>query len=293
MIHCLALEEDSPSHAWLPQIKVAFEWFGFAIDKQLRLSFHGSMKVHISQIGHKDMKGVLKHLAAHGAYIRAVDAHRKDFNAPQGILDLDLTQHHYKRKLSGGDGVIPDYSYFENQLVGCSMTMDRLAAAKMVQEATCRFCGEEKESLVHIVHDCSKVHETFSKPPDHEFGPNFCTLGIVEHPVAIAKHRLRMSALPEASLLEHFDLAGRQKLWTDGSILWGDCFWLTCGGCAIINEWEEKVFATTVQHWALKWPLFPGGLLFGNNGKTVVNLCRSLSRLHGSHRILLMVFLLS
>ena len=250
-LHCLALEDDLPAGAWITQVFQAFQCFGLLLDRQLKVSFHGSMKVHISQIAVKDIKTLLKYLATHMAYCRAIDSHRKDFVIPEGILDLDLTWYYYKNRKQSSPGQVPDFAFFENQLVGCSTTRDRLAAAKMVEDATCRFCGADKECLHHIVFQCDKVNDHITKPIDHELGPNFNSLGIVEHPFAIARHRLRVSDLPEPSLLEHFDPSCRVQLWTDGSILWGDCFWLTCGGCAVVNCKAEKVFTTSVQHWTL------------------------------------------
>ena len=88
-------------------------------------------------------------------------------------------------------------------------------------------------------------------PPDHELGPNFATLGIIEHPVAIARHRLRFSRLPPTSPLDVYNPQITQRLWTDGSIVWGDVFWLTAGGCAVVDHDGNCIFSTAVQHWNL------------------------------------------
>ena len=117
----------------------------------------------------------------------------------------------------------------------------------MTESSDCRFCNQCKESLVHIIHECPRVQDVLPQPPHHELGPNFPTLGIVEHPRAIAKHRLRFSTLPEPSPIT----LHRTALWTDGSILWSDVFWLTCGGCAVIDGQGQTVFASSVQHWSL------------------------------------------
>ena len=250
-LHRLLLDDNPSNGAWIPQICAAFAYFGLKVDRTFHISFNGSQKIHISEIAVKDVKTLLKHLAAHGAYSRAIDSHRKDFVAPEGILDVDLTMKLYKTKTPGEQNEVPAYAFFENQIVGCSTTLDRLCAAKLTESSTCRFCGEEKESLNHIVFHCAKVDEVLPKPIDYDLGPNFNTLGIVEHPMAIARHRLRLSLLPEPTILEHFQTDYRAKLWTDGSIIWGDCFWLTCGGCAVVNDKAEKVFASAVQHWSL------------------------------------------
>ena len=60
-----------------------------------------------------------------------------------------------------------------------------------------------------------------------------------------------MSSLPEPSLADNYQGSTKVLLWTDGSILWGDCFWLTCGGCATVNDQEECIFPSPVQHWNL------------------------------------------
>ena len=106
---------------------------------------------------------------------------------PAGILDFDLTCGLRKSSQLQMSPDTPIESHFQSQLVGCTLTRDRLFAASLYSSDKCRFCDGVKESLTHLVHECPSFLERFPPHPVHEYGPNFGLLGIVEHPVGIIK----------------------------------------------------------------------------------------------------------
>ena len=151
---------------------------------------------------------------------------------------------------NGPSNDIPDKQFLLNHMVGCSANRDRLAAAGFIDDNTCRFCGLEKESIPRIMKHCDPAKAFFGAVPDHELGANFTSLGLVEHPFAIAKHRLNITTrLPEfPSYINH---AVQRFLWTDGSLQWSNTYWLQSGGFAIVDETAAIIAAGPIRHWRL------------------------------------------
>ena len=126
--------------------------------------------------------------------------------------------------------------------------MIRLHAASCVDDACCRFCSFEKESLSHPIDDCEHVKQMFGQLPQHEFGENFRLLGIVEHPVAIVKHRLRWSD-PQTIIVKPIDIdAPLEYLWTDGSIFWAER--IRCCECSPASDylWISLPLVLVIVH---------------------------------------------
>ena len=99
----------------------------------------------------KDIKPLLQRLARHKCYLDASNQHRKDFRMPAGILDFDLTCGLRKSPQLQMSPDTPIESHFQSQLVGCTLTRDRLFAASLYSSDKCRFCDGVKESLTHLV----------------------------------------------------------------------------------------------------------------------------------------------
>ena len=129
---------------------------------------------------------------------------------------------------------IPAKAFFEAQLVGCLLTNDRLAAAKFVDEPSCRLCHATKESL-----------------PAHEFGRNFELLGIVEHPWSVAAARLKISSFHDIVVSPWDCNQPRVSLWTDGSVMWPEHFLLSCAGYAVVDKHGQVILRGPVHHWSL------------------------------------------
>ena len=220
------------------------------MSSNLTLRWKNSQAVPLDDLTPEDAKRCLQHIVRNASYHNASFAQRKDLAAPTGVLDYDLTTLFIRHSKTTTDTPFPATTFFENQLVGAPATKDRLCAAKLAEDSTCRFCKNEKESMNHLV-DCPGTQEILGAVPDHKLGPNFRIFGIVEHPAKIAEHRLRWSPLPEVISMPFLAEADPLHVWTDGSVIWNDVFWITAGGYAVANEFGTCVAKGPVTHWAL------------------------------------------
>ena len=229
----------------------AFNVFGISIDKQLRISFHGSMGIPLLELHVKDIKRLLAALAANVCYFRAQTRARKDFQKPSGILDLELTRSSWPKLQKCVVGSLPDSALLDAVQTGCLLTNDRLCAAGLVTSAQCRFCGFEKESTPHLVNDCVELHRQIGSPRCHEFGSNFAMMGIVEHPLGFIQQRLKWSKPTDIHIAPLVRSGVTLPLWTDGSVLGGHAFWITTGSFAIVDIQGSTIKAGPVFHWGL------------------------------------------
>lgn len=210
----------------------------------------GSSKFSILDVSPKDLRGMLHALGRQFCYENTNFNSRKDVKKPSGLVDLRLSLA-YKfasRKHQPPKEVL---CHFDAQIVGCTITNDRRAAAGFIDSPACRFCMQTKESLLHIVNECTAAPSFITSLPDHELGPNFCGLGIVEHPPALASQRLTISELPvfDATC---FDPEAAELLWfSDGSVVLQESFWLTAAAFAIYHHQERLVASAPVQHISL------------------------------------------
>lgn len=92
----------------------------------------------------------------------------------------------------------------------------------------------------------SKYHAWTSRPALHEFGANFPLLGIFEHPVALAKHRIRQTKVDEVQVATFHAAAPVLEYWTDGSLLWQKHFWVATAAFAIIDAAGEVTMSGPV-----------------------------------------------
>lgn len=216
------------------------------------MSFCGSQPVSIFSVSAKEANKVLQQIARQACYQLANARARKDFLPTKRIFDFHQTTallHKLPRE--------PDFcgvsqkSRLESVLIGGTLTNDRLAASGWVASAECRFCGHAKESLSHLVFDCHHVHSVIGKPRSDELGQNFAMLGHVEHPVFIAKRRLQISWAADLEVPGDFDINTCQRMWTDGSLVHGQKFWLATAAFAVVNANHEVVRQGLVNHWAL------------------------------------------
>ena len=234
--------------SFLARVGAAFQFFGLTLSSDLVISFGGSPLTPAWDVHPKDIKMLLQRLARHKCYVEAANQHRKDFRQPSGILDVDLTCGLRKLSKIEHESKPLVESHFIAQLVGCTLTRDRIFAAQLDSSDQCRFCGRIKESLSHIVFDCESYHSSHPPLPLHELGANFGVLGIVEHPIGVIRHRLNWS---DPSHLECSDFDPHSPpvdWWSDGSVLWPDIFWLSSGGFAIVDHCSREVFGGPVFH---------------------------------------------
>ena len=238
-------------NAFSSRVSQAFSFFGLQLSKGLVISFGGKPLMPAWDVHPKDIRMLLHRLSRHKCYLQAANQHRKDFRQPTGILDYDLSCGLRKHSKIQHESKPLVESHFIAQLVGCTLTRDRIFAAQLDKSDLCRFCGKVKESLSHLVHDCERYHADHPPLPIHEYGPNFGLLGIVEHPVGVIRHRLDWND-PNQILQPPFDpFAPKVEWWSDGSVFWPDIFWLSAGGFSIVDMHSKELFGGPVRHFQI------------------------------------------
>ena len=232
-------------HSLLARVQDALALFRLQLSDDGFLVFATS-RFHILEIGVKDIKPLLHNLCAQWCYERAADQSRKDLAKSTGFLDLALYKAFQQNYSKPFDKSLDLTVHFESQSVGCTITRDRRAAAGFWESKLCRFCNSETESLRRLLTDCPGPlpHE---QPPLHELGPNFQLLGLVDHPVGIAKHRLAFSSIQGDSSPVFLGEADARHVWTDGSVILAESYWLTSAAYSIIDASGNTVDSGPVQ----------------------------------------------
>ena len=267
-------------HSFLKHITNALSVFHLALFPNMQVGI-GSIKFNILEVQIRDLKPFLLVMGRQHAYENVSFRTRKDVKRPTGLLDFDLSScfRQFYKPVLGEPSLIP---HFESQQVGCTITNDRRCAAGFTESSLCRFCQQTKESLLHIVEDCDHVPPHLQIGPKHDLGPNFVGLGLVEHPVAICDVRLQQVSLPEVATFRASDPC--QRLWTDGSLVLQESYWLQTAAYAVVNVHREVVAKGRVNHFSLSSytaELFAGVAAFVTSSvpveiitdcKTVVNM---------------------
>lgn len=246
------LKQATPGKPTFAQtVKQAFWFHSLELLSDATICFRGHHLANLFQPTTKDVKPMLKLLCQQACYAQASLQPRKEFRAPAGVLDPYLSTIFLKRSKLCFEGDVPAASFFEAQLVGCVLTNDRLAAAHLVESAQCRFCQQDKESIPHLIRECSHVQALCPQPPVHELGRNFEYLGIVEHPWSVLAKRLQIGDPALLHFAQPDSNAAPCILWTDGSLLWAENPLLACAGFAVVNQENEVCAQGTVNHWLL------------------------------------------
>ena len=73
--------------------------------------------------------------------------------------------------------------------------------------------------------------------------------GLCTHPRSVALQRLQTSPIGAEST--SFDVHSTELCWTDGSVQWGNYFWLATGAYAIVDAHFQIVESGRVSHWEL------------------------------------------
>ena len=246
------LSQASPSRFSVAQnLRQAFRFFSLELDTEGMIHFRHQKVVDFLALSVREIKPVLKQLAKQACYAQASLQSRKDFLAPGGIIDYHLSTLFAQKPTFMTEGLTPAVAYFQAQQVGCVLTNDRLAAAKLIDTPECRLCHGHKESLPHLVRDCPVVQHDFPPPAAHELGRNFELLGIVEHPWSILAHRLQVSQVSSVPCPTWLSDQPTKVLWTDGSVLWSKHFALTCAGFAVVDCNQIVTASGPVCHWTI------------------------------------------
>lgn len=274
-------------HSLLNKVQAALSVFHCALADDLTVCFGGN-RFAILEVALKDFKPFLLVMGRQFCYENTSYRTRKDFKKPTGLLDfrLSITFRSHNKNVQSMQTLLP---HFDAQIVGCTITNDRRAAAGFITSPVCRFCETTKESLLHIIHDCPARPSTFRGLLDHELGPNFTGLGIVEHPVAVAQARTRVSKHLDVHVVALDTAMPHIMWWTDGSVLAQQHFWITSAAFAIYNEQETCVASGPVHHFALSSYsaelyailvaacLAPAGVTVYTDCQTVVNMFHTLT----------------
>ena len=240
--HMLASPE-LPKHSLLLQVQQALSLFHLSLSPKLELVFC-DIAFPPLEVGVRELRRLLQVLAVQYCYERAADQKRKDIYKPKGFIDPFLTATFRRQYVATKDetNLLP---YFDSQIVGCTLTNDRLCAANLIESNLCRFCHVKPESMPHWIFECVDALP-LAQPPCHEFGENFAMLGICEHPIGICKHRLQFTSIHDDVCAVHNPYAPRASLWTDGSVFYPESFWLTTAGCSVANEQGACIHAERV-----------------------------------------------
>ena len=239
-------------HSLAAQLQNAADVLGIEIDDRLALSFCGSQPVPLCSLNAKDASKVLANITRDACYKATGDTKRKDFHSTQRVFDYQQTLAALKQlplRHKGGD--IADRYRLESILVGCTLTNDRLAGSGWTDTSDCRFCQSDKESMHHLVYECTALHAIIGPPAQDELGANFQLLGHVEHPRFIAKRRLHFSHAADLPVAPDFDGQTCLRFWTDGSLVHGNKFWLMTATFAVVNEDRQVVKQGLVSHWSI------------------------------------------
>lgn len=269
--------------SWMTQFAQACHILDVEWSSPFGLSIFSAPAVDFLEFSVKDLKCILKSLAANKCYQTACLMPRKDIQKAAGFLDLALTLS-AKRKIAA----IPNQGlsficHWESALTGCTLTSDRLAASGLVDSAQCRYCKNDKESLQHFVDGCPNLPTELQQPESkYYFGPNFRMLGVVEMPVEQIRCKLQVSNVSDLRVCE-WNTHDEQycHVWTDGSVQLS----------AVVAEDSSLLAAGRVKHWRLSsysaelWAVLeafaaaPCPMVIHTDSLTIVNQFTELLRL--------------
>lgn len=139
----------------------------------------------------------------------------------------------------------------DSTMVGCTITNDRSHKAGLTNDCACRFCGFEKESMLHLVDECKAIPGCDTKPtcPDW-LGP---ILGVAEIDHNKAFDWLKSNDIMSVPV-EQWSASTKLRhteLWTDGSCEFSELYWHTVGAFAVIDCHDNTLYSGEVCHFTL------------------------------------------
>ena len=242
--------EIRAKHSLANNLLYAAQTLGLELDDNLCISFEGSKPLSLQKVHPKDVRKALQQITRQACYSATPANARKDFFKPKGVFDVSQSLRFLRNRSTEGHLATLDASRFESVSVGCVLTNDRLASTGWVESSDCRFCHVSKESLPNLL-QCDKLHEQIGRPIPHEFGPNFLTMGHVHHPLFVARRRLLHLTANELEVSPQFCDGEPRRLWSDGSVVHADRFWLATATYAIVDSNGQLVKKGQVNHWNL------------------------------------------
>ena len=242
---------QSQKHSVLARFASACQTMGLSMTSHPGIRYHDSAALILGHATAHDVAHTLQQVARQKAYEWATKATRKDLIGFGGLLDFHASTLFLRKPTFQTPSGPSAMAHCESMMVGCTITKDRLFAAGWSQNDNCRFCGQSKESLEHLVFFCDAYHSLTRKPVLHELGNNFPMLGLVEHPFRLTQFRLQQ-AIAKPGDARAFDPSSEPtEAWTDGSVMWSTSFWLTTAAFAVVNKAGTVTFTGRVQRWGL------------------------------------------
>ena len=238
-------------HSLAGRFESACSFLNIRVGEELSLSFANSQPIPIKDITPQDVRRILQAIARDACYKLASSTPRKDFVKTTQVFDHAMTTSFFRSPKVYDNDEISNHQRLESVLVGCCLTNDRMAATGWSDTAACRFCGEEKESMIHLVHQCASIRDVLGSPVLHELGNNFAMLGHVHQPSFVVRRRLlqlQSCALPVSA---EFNGSSTHQVWTDGSLVFGENVWLATGTYAVLDEQQNIIHQGQVNHLAL------------------------------------------
>ena len=219
------------------------------------ISMWGCQPVSFLEFSRKDLKNALQTLCRHQCYVAATRSARKDIVLSTGVLDFTTTIA-FRAKID--QQLVNSISlgcHFDNVLVGCTFTRDRMCAIGQISSNECRFCNETKETITHLTQECQCIPENIPRPEcPSVFGPNFANFGIVEVPFAHVQKRLAISDvshIPCPAWENTINDIPVSHLWTDGSVQDGHSFLHARASFAVVNKQGTCLAKGEVSHWTI------------------------------------------
>ena len=255
------------------------------IHDDFKISLWGCEPFCFLDFHRKELKNMLALACRHRCYHQATRSARKDTQPSQGILHFHSTMY---SQLHIGKICVDGLSlncHHECILTGCTITRDRSHASGFNTDDKCRFCKGTKESMSHIVNECTSLPVTLQKPEQvTECGPNFDIFGLVEISLNEIPDRLKVSSISEIAVADWSEDADEKctQLWTDGSLENPTMFFQKRGGYAVVDENACVISSGIVSHFCLSsyttelWALIVA--FCGSPSKTHVHTdCKSLA----------------
>ena len=278
-------QDQLPPQSWMTQFGQACQILDMVWSGAFSFTLMDAPAVSFLDFSVTDLKCILKSLAANRCYHTACQMPRKDIQKAAGFLDLSLTLSAKKKLARIPNEGFSFLCYWESALTGCTLTGDRLAAAGLIDNAKCRFCGSEKEDIRHLVEECTGLPAELAQPSASPFfGPNFPTLGVVEMSHDSIKDRLQVSNTAELPVSPWvLPLQPTQHVWTDGSVQLSHYPWLTVASYAVVGCDGSLLDSGRVRHWRLSsysaelWAVLAafamahGPLVIHSDSLTIVN----------------------
>lgn len=145
---CEILERNFASflqakHSIIRHISVALKFFHMEIFPTLHIGI-GQTRFHVLDFSFRELRGLFFQLGHQYCYEQSGIKPRKDLVRSTGIIDMHLSglfKRKYKPPPNSKENFIP---HFESQIVGCTITNDRRAAAGFTDDFRCRFCCNTK-----------------------------------------------------------------------------------------------------------------------------------------------------